>query len=629
MFGYAVNNLKKNKRKFAVVFSVIIVAVALILFALEIVSNLSKEMKIRAADSMAQDDIESMIMMMTGGVILLTLFVAVIVNNIFSVLIIGREQEFTLLYRLGMTEKRIRNLVRSEVIVISIVSFASGVILEKILSMLFIKRIDLLVHHSLPILWYVLCMAGLVILMVWSISKNFNNIVIKHGTKNTCSDANKKYTLNLVSGVVMLAGAIGLSFADADNDSLTTVKYVLIMFGITLLSKYLVKLTIDVLCRISEKNKYSSLYIASKQNKYNIKKMQSAISTVAVAVAFFVGFKGIYGSIEKSVEKFVRESVNYEYMIIFDETDNLQDINKLDEKLNSLKGEKGKYTIALTEVFRDKVKDSDYGLTLTGVDESYFDLQRFYMIDDTDKNVIFNNDGKLNVIFSEKEAKKQKLGVGDVIADRYEKDGSDLSIEIGALYEPINLKQAFTSRKSLALARYGREDAYNAFFVNNFSKKDIDAVLADYPNVKYDVYNMKEIVNASVEKAVNGTEMIEILIYSGVVFVTALVINMFILSIGDRKKQYHQLRMLGFRRKDILKSIMIESGMIYLFGAALGFFIAIPAVKMGLMMMKEELMIDTVLHIPLLLTGSVIVLMFAAIMFASRLIGNKCLKNEK
>ena len=53
MFGYAVNNLKKNKRKFAVVFSVIIVAVALILFALEIVSNLSKEMKIRAADSMA------------------------------------------------------------------------------------------------------------------------------------------------------------------------------------------------------------------------------------------------------------------------------------------------------------------------------------------------------------------------------------------------------------------------------------------------------------------------------------------------------------------------------------------------------------------------------------------------
>lgn len=627
MFSYAVNNLKKNKRKFAVVFSVIIVAVALILFALEIVSNLSKEMKIRATDSMAQDDIESMIMMMSGGVALLTLFVAVIVNNIFSVLIIGREQEFILLYRLGMTEKRIRNLVRSEVVVISLFSFTAGVILEKILSMVFIKRIDLLVHHPLPLLWYALCLAGLILLMVWSISKNFNNIVIKHGSK----DKNKKegkYTFDLIAGSLTLAGAIALSITGKADDTLVSVKYILYMLGIAFISKYIVKFLIDVLCRVSDKNNYSSLYIAIKQNKYNIRKMQSAISTVAVAVAFFVGFKGMYGSIEKSVETFVKESVNYEYMIIFDEPDKLQDISKLDEKLAGLKGEKGKYTIALTEVFRDTVTDKEYGLTLTGIDESYFDLQKFYMMDDTDKNAIFSNDGKLKVIFSEKEAKKQKLELGASL-DRYEKDGQNINIEVAALYEPINLKQAFTSRKSLALARYGREDAYNAFFVKNFSKSDIDAVLADYSDVKYDVYNMKEIVDASVEKAVNGTEMIEILIYAGMVFVTALVINMFILSIGDRKKQYNQLQMLGFRKKVILKSIMLESGMIYLLGAAIGLLVAIPAIKISLLIMKEELMIDTVMYIPLLLTGSIVAVMFAAIMLAARMIGKKCLKNEK
>lgn len=627
MFSYAVNNLKKNKRKFAVVFSVIIVAVALILFALEIVSNLSKEMKIRATDSMAQDDIESMIMMMSGGVALLTLFVAVIVNNIFSVLIIGREQEFILLYRLGMTEKRIRNLVRSEVVVISLFSFTAGVILEKILSMVFIKRIDLLVHHPLPLLWYALCLAGLILLMVWSISKNFNNIVIKHGSK----DKNKKegkYTFDLIAGSLTLAGAIALSITGKADDTLVSVKYILYMLGIAFISKYIVKFLIDVLCRVSDKNNYSSLYIAIKQNKYNIRKMQSAISTVAVAVAFFVGFKGMYGSIEKSVETFVKESVNYEYMIIFDDPDKLQDISKLDEKLAGLKGEKGKYTIALTEVFRDTVTDKEYGLTLTGIDESYFDLQKFYMMDDTDKNAIFSNDGKLKVIFSEKEAKKQKLELGASL-DRYEKDGQNINIEVAALYEPINLKQAFTSRKSLALARYGREDAYNAFFVKNFSKSDIDAVLADYSDVKYDVYNMKEIVDASVEKAVNGTEMIEILIYAGMVFVTALVINMFILSIGDRKKQYNQLQMLGFRKKVILKSIMLESGMIYLLGAAIGLLVAIPAIKISLLIMKEELMIDTVMYIPLLLTGSIVAVMFAAIMLAARMIGKKCLKNEK
>ena len=61
----------------------------------------------------------------------------------------------------------------------------------------------------------------------------------------------------------------------------------------------------------------NSVYLAAKQNIYNMKKMQSAIGTVAIAVAFFVGFKGLYGSIEKTVEKYVNESVNYERLITF------------------------------------------------------------------------------------------------------------------------------------------------------------------------------------------------------------------------------------------------------------------------------------------------------------------------
>ena len=57
-----------------------------------------------------------------------------------------------------------------------------------------------------------------------------------------------------------------------------------------------------------------------------MKKMQSAIGTVAIAVAFFVGFKGLYGSIEKTVEKYVNESVNYERLIIFDNVEDLESI---------------------------------------------------------------------------------------------------------------------------------------------------------------------------------------------------------------------------------------------------------------------------------------------------------------
>ena len=351
--------------------------------------------------------------------------------------------------------------------------------------------------------------------------------------------------------------------------------------------------------------------------------MLSDIGQVAIAVAFFVGFKGLYGSIEKTVEKYVNESVNYERLIIFDNVEDLESIASVNSKLEELKGENGKYSVALTEVFSDDEKE--FALTLTGVDRSYFEMQRFYMMRDTDQETIFANGSSPRVIFPVKEADSRKFAIGDHV-DCYTKDGKNIGFDVSAYYKPINLKQAFTSRESLSRALYGRDDAYNAIFLRGFTTEAEAELLANFKDIKYDVFNMQQIAQESVDKAVNGTEMIEILIYTGMFLVTALVINMFILSIGDRKKQYRQLKMLGEKNGIILKSIMLESGMIYVLGALIGILTAIPAIKIALIMIKEELVFDTVMYVPLPVTAAVSLCMLAVIMAASLMIGRKCTK---
>ena len=84
--------------------------------------------------------------------------------------------------------------------------------------------------------------------------------------------------------------------------------------------------------------------------------------------------------------------------------------------------------------------------------------------------------------------------------------------------------------------------------------------------------------------------------------------------------------MLGEKNGIILKSIMLESGMIYVLGALIGILTAIPAIKIALIMIKEELVFDTVMYVPLPVTAAVSLCMLAVIMAASLMIGRKCTK---
>ena len=629
MVNYILKNIKKNLRKFVVMLLMLTICTTVVLFTLEIVFNLIYEMSLRASDIIAQDDLESMIMMLIFGVILLISFVVIIVDNTYSVVLFGRENEFILLNRLGYYRQRIKRMLEGESVIICSISCCIGIVLSKILSLICMSRFDLMSQKSLPLTWYMLYYLALVVGMILIVQKDFNKISIDLGAKIKYVVNEKKEknsVLAMVIGLILIFSVIVLQdsfFEQFVQDNAELCKSGMLIVGISLLTNEILILSMKFLLWVSIKGKFNALYIAITQNLYNYKKIKSVVNSIIIAVAFFVGFQGLYASIEETTRKYVNESVNYDKLIVFDDVD-LPKQERIVEILEELKKDDSRYSIALTLVLFD---DEEHSLTLTGIDESYYEMQRFYIEENSDINTIYNEGDSLQVMFSSKAAADHDYVIGDVLSQYRLKD-KQLEFQISALYDPINLKQAFTSRKELSKYLWGNENTYNAIFIDGYTEGDIERFMKYFGDVSYDIYNMREYAEECVDQATNGTEMIEIILYVSMFFVTALVINLFILSYSDRKKQYVQLQILGMKKDVILKSMFIESGMIYVLGAVMGVVIAIPCIQCMLILVRSALVFETVQYIPYPLVIGILVVCFSCVMLFTYIIGTCSLKQD-
>ena len=308
---------------------------------------------------------------------------------------------------------------------------------------------------------------------------------------------------------------------------------------------------------------------------------------------------------------------------MFDSTDGLIDIKTVHEKLNEKEYSEGRYSVALTKVLKNVNEDKEFALTLTGIEESYYTMQKFYVTEGSDINTIYDR-SSLKVMYSSKDALEKGYSVGDYVND-FSFDEKEVPFTISATYDPINLKQAFTSRESLSLWMYGETDKYNALYLDGYSEVELKEIMSMFEGRAYDIYNMREFAQTCIDQAVNGTEMIDLLIYVSLIFVCSLVINLFILSFSDRKKQYQQLRILGEKQKTLLSSILLESLMVAVIGIIMGVVIAIPAIEAMLILLQEELIFETILFLPANTICIVLGLVLVCIISASYLIGVKCL----
>lgn len=631
MKNYMIHYVKHNIRKCAIMVFMLSACSTLTLFTLEIMHNLITEINYSWRDDVSKEDLKTMIFLLQCGVGIIIGFCYLLVNNTYSVILRGREREFNLLNNIGFYRNRIKLLLMGEGIVLGTFSVGVGILCSRGLSLIFMNNFGLYEVQNLSVGIYGIVLVGIILALLYIILKNLKVISIGLNDIKNLHDTFigkakvVKITMFCIIGTVLAIGVLCLeqffTSADESNNAIIIQTAIFAVAIIIALDGWLYWLLI-LLKKISLRIHNIPLYLASEQCIYNFRKVKSIINSIIMAVMLLVGFLGMFESIKGTTRKYVNESVNYDYMVICDTLPQmtLKNIsNELDIKTNHEKY----YALALTIKTLDKNEKIQI---FTGIDENYYKVQRFYIDKDSDINQIYK-ENELNVLYSSKMANEKELKVGDMVKE-YDYEGKMLQFRIGALYDPINLKQSFTSRQTLSKVLYGVNDKYNTLFLKGFSSNEVDEILDGYGFENYTKYDMSTVRKQAIDQSLNGTEMIEVLLYCSMFFVASLVVNMFILSFTDRIRQYTELTLLGTNKSKLTSSIIIESIIIFMGGSIIGYLLGVPFIKGALAFIENELIFETIVFIPYVKLLSIILVSFFGMLLCIYTIGRNCLNGN-
>lgn len=631
MNNYIFHYIKHNIRKCAIMLFLLSVCSTLILFTLDIIFNLITEINYSWRDDVSKEDLKTMVFILECGIGIIIGFCYLLVDNTYSVILRGREKEFNLLNNIGFYRKKIKWLLIGEGVVLGTIALGVGLICSRVLSVIFMKRFELFEIQTLSIGTYIIVGIGFVLTLMYVISKDLKGVSIGlnqpnhkkevHFSKNKVKSSTFFCILGSVLAVIILLWDQIFQPHTTDN------KFVIMQMGIFALS---IILALDgwlywlfiLLRKISLSYHKTSLYLAVEQCIYNFNKIKSVMNSIIIAVMLLVGFLGLFESIKGTTRKYVNESVNYDYMVICDTLPETP-LEFIRKELDKRSNDKKYYALALTV----KTLSANERIQIfTGIDEDYYKLQRLYLTDQSDINQIYNEE-ELSVLYSSKAAMERDIKIGDTVSE-YRYEGKVLKFRVGALYDPINLKQGFTSRRTLSKVLYGAYDKYNTIFFEGFNSKEVDEILNRYHFQDYSKYDMGTVRKQAVDQTLNGTEMIEVLLYTSMFFVASLVVNMFVLSFTDRIKQYTELMLLGTQKKVLIFSMLLESIIIFIGGSFIGYLLGIPFIKGALAFMESELIFETVVYIPIERLLLIITSSFIGMLACTYVIGRNILQGN-
>lgn len=634
MWKYIISNIKRNKVKFLIYFILLFVSTTFLVFTFEIICNLNyvKDTTTTLTKAHTSDMREVSTLLQVAAAILIG-FCYLLVNNTYSVVIQGREQEFNMLYNIGLDKSGIRRMLYMEITISVLVTILFSSIIGTAGSYIFLKQFQLFTGVKVYVEIYLAIAIGALAMMFHIVNLNLKKISIgKNADRKrmfhhfTYKQIRKK-TVSMVICIFIVIyclydpnkifdyyfGEFGFAFR-------SSLYWICILIAIDGIIYYVFR----ILEIVSKKMKVLSLYLAVEQNIYRCKRIISIISSLIISVVLLVGLQGFYNSIRKSVVNVVDETVKYNYLVTY------ENVPKIDEdalrlKLDKTISEDREYSIALTVKFII----NDEKIYITGIERNYLDMQILYLYKERDISDIFNSKNILKVIFPNKMANDKRWKVNDRLDLHYsEGEEKTMPITIAELYKPIDLRQAFTDRKLLSKKIYNDEGKYNSIYFMNYSEEDILNIMNELDNGKYYLSDITDIENKSKKQAVNGTELIEAYIYIFLFFTASLIVNIFILSFHDRKNEYRKLMIAGFSKRILLGSMILESVIIFIFGTGVGWICGESFVDGALIIMSKELVFETVKYMPYMRLIQVISLCFAGLMACIIYVGLKIINNK-
>ncbi len=627
MINYIFKNISKNKIKIMLTCLMLIVSTALVNFTVQVLFNYMDVLNDITVNATYKKDIESLVTLLRIAIVILIGFAYTIVINTYSIIFYGRSEEFNLLYNLGMDKKRIKRMLYLEVSIVGGISIIIGETISTIFAEVFMKKYDFdfnEIYWNASLLVFIFT----ILFLIYIVNIIMRKIDIGINEKN----AKKIYSIGkkeiFRKKIILIVGIVLILFrfisVNVDTIYYSIIKDILFYIGVICILDGAMILIFSIINCLAKYFKVNFLYIGINENIYNFKRVKTLILSLIISVNLVLGMIGFFDSVKNSVVNFIDNNIFYSSICIMNDFPNKSELELQKFIKDNFNDKKVVSTLSIS------VKDkNNRNAILVGIDKEYYDIENVSFLKSGDKEKIFESGSEINCIFSAVKAEQNNLSLGDSV--KYKLDDLELNVNIVEEYRPLNISQAFVSKDILSEKLFNTKGMYNSLYFVDYSEDEIEQVM-NYLDVKdYEINDINNLKEDYKKQAVSGTEMIETLLYISLFFTVILIINMFLLSFQERVKQYSLLRIIGVKKTTILYSIIMESSIIFVLGAYIGWKIGIEFIKaaLGYMITNSSIHADVWIDVPKMisiLSIAFLIIIISVIIIGVRSLNRDCLK---
>lgn len=643
MFSYIVKNVYRHKLRLVLTFILLVVSISLVSFSLQVLLNFSNTINSSWTAPSMKEDLETITNLILMFMAILIGFSYVMINNTYSVILQGRIQEFTLLHRLGMYKERIKRMLYIEIVMLGIVSVIIGATLGTLLFYWYMYQYDMtskvvytevivyILLSTLPILIFIIH-RNLKHLPVGVLQLNTTSKKIKSPNKTVqyikSNEIAKKLIWLMVGAAIITYSFVGLgkrisSVFDLhlEAQDIQNINDIAFWIGVFVALGPTILFILKVLEAWAKSCKLTTLYLAIQQNLFTFKKIKTLTISFMFSTLLIVGMLGFYHSAKSSVANFAEEHIHYSHVIVSNEP-----VAKSESELKEYVHTQWDGLSIDTALTLEANNDKDNYLLITGINPTYYDIEDLSFINSGKEMGIFKEKEYLPIIFSANRAADKGFKIGDEI--EYNVSDSKFKVKIEETYRPLNLLQGYVSRQQLSRVLYGQDDVYNTVYLIDGTDADAE-VLSSFLGMKNAaINNMGDLKREYKSQAIKGTEMIEAFLYINLLFTTSLIINMFLLSLQDRTKQFAMLRIVGVSKLTLIGSMCIEGLIIFLLGSFLGWELGVEFIKGAILSMNDSISVPVELHVPVLNLSVTLGVCFLALVASTVIIGYLALRKN-
>lgn len=599
MILHVLKNIKDKKGRLILTFLLIMIAMVLVIYSLDVILNVKNNMDTTSINEIDKNKFSEYIRLLLLFIIIIIGFSATMINNTYSVILNGRVQEFKVLHQIGFSKRKIRRLISIEMLLIALTAIIIAVPLGATISRIYLNVNDFENYQVNlgPIIVFSLFSIPILLNIV---RKNFNAIADKwdqnqfmpirkrkRSKKRYKTEEEKEKSDKL--GFITLVVALYILCIDFELIPPRFVismdkTYLYLIFWLCMLSSmpFVIKMIVHTVKNLALLTSNNEFFIAAKQLQFYKHRTRKLFASVVIATVLVVGMLSTFYSVKTTSVDYVDSSINYEYMLIFDNPvmDSTLSINREDVY-------KGIIITAEVENQRD--------LTVYGIEENYFDMEQVKLnYENMDKSTLFQKNNL--ILMSKKRANDMGKDIHDFITLSINDNISEWSI--GGYYEAIDTSKIFVSKDVLSSKVFGAKGITNVLYLNNVSYEEVEDIAQANKISGYKIISTDELKESYKTKLVNGTDMIEAFLYVNIIFTTSLIINMFLLAFQQRKKEFAITKVIGIDKKKIFLSVLLEGGIIFMTGTIVGTILGLVFTKGANLYFENTLFVKIYYHVP-------------------------------